>query len=201
MTNKLDLDELAADAQEQQSRAQVTVTANDVQACAEKQLLLEQEVEALEAQLDLKKIQLKRVSEKELPDLLNAVGQQTWKLSDGSMILLKDNIFASINDENRDAAHGWLRDQGFDDIIKSTVSVTFGKGEDKDAQLLVHNINVMADNDALHFGALDQKEAVHPTTLKAFVTERVKAGEALPVDTFKLHVGQKCTIKKSKVKT
>ena len=192
-------DELEADAQEQQSHAQV-VTLNDVQACAERQKLLEDEVEALEAQVDMKKSELRRVAEKELPDLLNAVGQTKWELPDGSVILLQDDIFASIGDENREAAHAWLRANNFEDLIKNVVSVTFGKGEDRDALLLVHNINVMADNDVLHFGTLDQKEVVHSATLKAFVKERVKSGQPLPADTFKLFVGQKCTIKKAKVK-
>jgi hypothetical protein len=58
----------------------------------------------------------------------------------------------------------------------------------------------MADQGSLKFGTLEQREVVHPSTLRAFVKERLKDGLPLPADTFKLFIGQICRIKKPKVK-
>lgn len=201
MTDQLTIEELAADAQaQQQPKADRIVTLNDVRALAESQKVIEEQIEALEAQITLKKAEHKKIAEYELPEMLNFVGLPSITLSDGSTITVKENIHASITDENREAAHTWLRQNGYEDLIKNVVSVSFGKGEDKDALLLVHNINVMADQGALKFGTVDQKEAVHASTLRAFVKERLKTGEPLPVETFKLFIGQVCEIRKPKVK-
>ena len=58
----------------------------------------------------------------------------------------------------------------------------------------------MGDNDALHFGAVEQKEAVHASTLRSFVKERLKSGLPLPAETFKLFEGKKTVIKRPKRK-
>lgn len=193
-------DDLAADAAASQARKSTssTVTLAEVRALAEQQLVLEVEVETLEAQLDAKKKELKDVAEYKLPELLLDAGLPSLTLSDGSTISVQDNIFASIGDDNRDAAHAWLRAAGHGDIIKNVVSVTFGKGEDDYAKLLIHNIHVMADNNALKYGTLAQQEQVHNATLRAFVKERLKAGDPLPLETFKVFEGKIAKIKKSK---
>ena len=85
-----------------------------------------------------------------------------------------------INKNNRDAAHAWLRQQGHGDIIKNQVSVSFGKGEDETALETM----TLLEQEGL-FPA--QKESVHPSTLKAFVRERIESGDsAFTVDTQKL---------------
>ena len=43
---------------------------------------------------------------------------------------VKPTYGASILVANREAAYEWLRDHGYDDIIKNDVSVSFGRGED-----------------------------------------------------------------------
>lgn len=198
----LNPDDLARDAQDQQKTAQERIVSlNEVRILAERQKLLEEEVEALEAQVVNKKAELRKVAEEELPELLNMVGLPSITLADGSIIAVTENISASITDENRGAVMTWLRTNNLGDLIKNSVTVTFGKGEDKDADLLVHNIKVMADQGSLKFGTLDQKEVVHPSTLKAFVKERLKEGLPLPADTFKLFIGQICRIRKPKVKS
>ena len=192
-------DDLAADAAAQRrSMLASTTTLDDIRALAEQQLLLMEELEAMEAQHDLKKAELRKLSEETLPELLNAVGLPGLKLADGTVVELVDNISASITDENRDEAHKWLRENGYGDIIKNVVAFSFGKGEDDDAKVLLAYANEMAKSGQLHFGTLDQKEAVHSSTLKAFVKEQLKQGTALPAAAFKLYVGQATKIKKAK---
>lgn len=195
----LGLEHLEADAHEQQAKGPRQVSLNEVRELAEKQQQLEAEVEALEAQVVSKKQELRQVAEVDLPELFALAGLPAITLSDGSTIGIMEQVAASIGDENREKAHAWLREQGFGDLIKNVVSVTFGKGEDKDAQLLIHNIHVMADNDTIKFGTLDQKETVHPSTLKSFVKEQLKDGKPLPAETFKLFIRNVAVLKKPKV--
>lgn len=197
MEEPIDVADLEADAQAARPR-QVSLT--EVRELAERQKVLEEEVAALEAQLVMKKAETRQVAEKELPDLMALVGLPSITMRDGTIVEIVDNISASITDENRQSAHAWLREQELGDLIKNTISVTFGKGEDKDAELLMHNIKVMADQGSINFGTLDQKEQVHPSTLRAFVKERLAQGLPLPAETFKLYVGQIARIKKPKIK-
>lgn len=195
----LGLEHLEVDAATQREKTPREVSLNEVRAMAERQQQLEAEVEALEAQVVSKKQELRQVAEVDLPELFSLAGLPSITLYDGAVIGVVEQISATINDENREAAHAWLRAHDFGDLIKNAVTVTFGKGEDKDAQLLVHNIQVMAEQSTIKFGTLDQKETVHPSTLKSFVKEQLKAGKPFPAETFKLFIKDVAVLKKPKV--
>ena len=146
-------------------------------------------VSDLEALIKEEKKKLLKLTDEDLPALLHEIGMAKFELDDGSKIELKPTYGAHIKVDNRDAAFGWLRSNGFDDIIKNTVSCIFGRGEDKKAETFIkvaHDAGVPAS----------QKEEVHPSTLKAFVMERVENGEEFPMDLFGAYVGQRATIKR-----
>ena len=146
-------------------------------------------VSDLEALIKEEKKKLLKLTDEDLPALLHEIGMAKFELDDGSKIELKPTYGAHIKVDNRDAAFGWLRSNGVDDIIKNTVSCIFGRGEDKKAETFIkvaHDAGVPAS----------QKEEVHPSTLKAFVKERVENGEEFPMDLFGAYVGQRATIKK-----
>ena len=199
----LNVDELAQDAAtSQEIKSKDPVTLNMVRALAEKMVAMEAEIEADEAAVLAKKMILNDISQKQLPDMFAAAGMPkgSLKLADGTIIEIVENLGCGIAPEKRDEAHAWLRQHGFGDIIKNEVTVMFGKGEDKDAELLIHNIKVMADNDSLHFGGLIQEERVHPSTLKSFVKEQLKLGTSIPADTFKVFVGEVAKLRRPKTK-
>ena len=126
------------------------------------------------------KEQYRQLSEEDLPQKMTELGMQDLRLEDGSRITIDMFYATRINKNNRDAAHEWLREQGHGDIIKNQVSVSFGKGEDETA------LETMAllEKEGLF---PDQKESVHPSTLKAFVKERIESGDnAFTPDTQKL---------------
>ena len=146
-------------------------------------------VSDLEALIKEEKKKLLKLTDEDLPALLHEIGMAKFDLDVGSKIELKPTYGAHIKADNRDAAFGWLRSNGFDDIIKNTVSCIFGRGEDKKAETFIkvaHDAGVPAS----------QKEEVHPSTLKAFVKERVENGEEFPMDLFGAYEGQRATIKK-----
>jgi hypothetical protein len=159
---------------------------NDIATLALKQLTLEDDVAKLEEMLKRKKEDLRRVSEEELPVLMGSVTE--FRLANGRKIVIKPYYSGSINDENADLAFTWLREHGHDDIIKNQVIMQFGKGEDKEAETVMTNLKALGYNP-------ENKKAVHPMTLKAFIREQVESGAEIPLETFKAHIGRKATIK------
>ena len=116
------------------------------------------------------KEQYRQLSEEDLPQKMTELGMQDLRLEDGSRITIDMFYATRINKNNRDAAHEWLRQQGHGDIIKNQVSVSFGKGEDDTALETM----TLLEKEGLF---PDQKESVHPSTLKAFVKERIESGD------------------------
>ena len=160
-----------------------------VAALVRQQLTLEQRVEDLAAELKRAQLDLAHISGEALPSLLAEHGLSELRMADGSKITVATVISASISKDRLNDAHGWLRHNGFGDLIKNTVAVTFGKGEDEKAQALVEELS---ENGL----SVDQKEAVHPSTLKAFCKEQIEKGTEIPSELFGLFIGRKTTIKK-----
>jgi len=160
-----------------------------VAALVRQQLVLEQRVEDLTSELKRAQQDLAHVSGEALPAALAEHGLTELKMADGSKITVATVISANISKERSEAAHQWLRDNGFGDLIKNTVAVSFGKGEDEKAIELVKGL----EDDGFN---VDQKEAVHPSTLKAFCKEQIEKGTGVPSELFGIFIGQKSTIKK-----
>jgi hypothetical protein len=154
---------------------------------------MEQEIETAEAALSSLKKQYLKLTDEELPAVLEELGIAEMKLDDGSKIKLTQIYGASIPVDRREEAFAWLRENGYDDIIKNTVACSFGRGEDDKAAKFTDSIRRMGL-------APDTKTEVHAMTLKAFVRERVETGDELPMDLFGAFVGQRAVIKNATVK-
>jgi len=146
----------------------------------------------LEEELKAHKKELLKLTDEEMPAMLAEIGISKFSLDDGSEIIVKSTYGASILVDNRPQAFEWLRDRGYDDIIKNTVACQFGRGEDDKA-------SAFASFAELEGFYAEQKTEVHPQTLRAFVKERVEAGEEFPMELFGAWVGQRATIKKGKM--
>lgn len=149
---------------------------------------LEKQVEEQEAMLKSIKEQFRKLTEESIPEALTELGMKGFTMDDGSQITVKPFYGASIPEARRAEAYQWLRDHGFDDIIKNTVSVRFGRGED---ELCARLLDLLG---AQGFPA-DQAEKIEPATLKAWAKEQVERGNAIPADLFGLFIGQKAVIK------
>lgn len=151
----------------------------------------EKEIEDLEKDLKARKEKLLKLTDQEMPSLMAEMGISSLTLEDGAVVKVTQTYGASILVENRPKAYDWLRDHGYDDIIKNTVSCQFGRGEDDRAKEFAE----FAANSGF---APDQKTEIHPQTLRAFVKERVENGDEFPMELFGAYVGQRATIKKGK---
>ena len=87
----------------------------------------------LEEELKEQKKDLLKLTDEEMPAMLAEIGISKFSLDDGSEIIVKSTYGASILVDNRPQAFEWLREKGYDDIIKNTVACQFGRGEDDQA--------------------------------------------------------------------
>ena len=149
----------------------------------------EDEIAALEDQLKSKKAEADDIGSRVIPELLAEQGLSEIKLADGSKVSVKKEFRCTLpkDEDRREQAYKWLRDQGLGDIIKNNVFVTFGKGEDDKAKQL---LDLAAENGF----EPQQKSDVAWNTLTALYQERIQAGLDMPSDCFSLWIKDKTKI-------
>jgi hypothetical protein len=161
---------------------------SSVGALAKRAKVLEKEIEDIEFILKERKEQQRKLLEDSIPAMLQELGMKKFTMADGSTIDVKPFYSASIKEENRAVAYEWLRKNGYDDIIKNTVSVRFGRGEDELCENLLNSLRGQNY-------PVEQAQKIEPQTLKAWVKEMVERGAEFPTETFGVYTGHKATIK------
>lgn len=150
--------------------------------------LLEKELSDLEKTVSEKSEQYRKLTEQTIPEAMAEAGMRKFVMEDGSTIDVKPFYSASIPKARQEEAFQWLRDRGFDDLIKNTVSVRFGRNED---ELCARLLNLLGQQGY----PAEQAQKVEPQTLKAWVKERVEKGDQVDTELFGVFIGQKATIK------
>ena len=148
----------------------------DIVAAAEVQLDLQVEVEKMETALKDKKERLRRQSQEIVPNMLMELGLEKLVINGGYEVSIKDEMYVKMP-EDMWPAFDWLRVNNLDSIIKTQVSVDFGKGEDEQAQELVDSLAEQGVQAKV-------KSTVHPQTLKAVLREQMSRGVGVPLDSF-----------------
>jgi hypothetical protein len=182
-----DFEEKMATSVEKLDQGDLTTVAGMARAIRDK----EAEVNELEQKLKNEKRALMKLTDEDLPTMLAEIGLTSMKLDDGSEVSIKPQYGANILVDNRPAAYEWLRENGYDDIIKNTVACTFGRGEHDKASAF----KAFAEKEGFF---AEQNTGIHHTTLRAFVKERVENGDDFPMELFGAYVGQRAIIKRSK---
>ena len=72
----------------------------------------------LEETLKEAKKKLLKLTDEDMPAVMQEVGMNKFELDDGSTVEVKPTYGASILVDNRPQAYEWLRENGYDDIIK-----------------------------------------------------------------------------------
>ena len=161
---------------------------SSVGALAKRAKELEKEIEEIDTTLAERKNQYRKLLEETIPAMLQELGLTKFSMTDGSEITVKPFYSASIPEDKRAQASEWLREHGYDDIIKNTVSVRFGRNED---QLCDTLLNQLREQNY----PVEQAQKIEPQTLKAWVREQVERGREFPTELFGVYVGHKATIK------
>jgi hypothetical protein len=149
---------------------------------------VEQEIEDTENHLKALKQQKHKLSVESIPALMDEMGVDRVDV-DGLTVNRKMLVHASIPVDRREEAYDWLRQNGLDDIIKNDISVSFGKGEDNMAGDVVGLLEERGFNP-------NKKTHIHPSTLKAFVKERVEKGKPIDLDMFGAFVANAAEIRR-----
>ena len=118
-------------------------------------------------------------------------GVTSIKMKDGSNVEIKPFYTGSISKDKQEEAFVWLRENGYEDVIKNQVIVKFGRAEDDKAQNLFSDLA----NQGLD---TDRNVKVEPSTLRGLIREIKESGKDIPTETFGVYVGHKVNIKKGK---
>lgn len=163
----------------------------EISALAFRMKTAQEKITDLEEQLKEANEDLTRLQEIDLPEAMNTAGMKSFQLLDGSSVALKTDLYASFpkKPEQHAAAVQWLVDNCLDDVLKNDVVVSFGRGQNSAAAALLNDLRGRGLN-------YEQKETVHPQTLKALLKEQMALGKIdVPLDTFNAYVVTKAVVK------
>jgi hypothetical protein len=151
--------------------------------------LLAGNVATAEEALAMAKEAHRKVEQEDLPMLMKECGVELFKLDDGRIISVVDEVQVGVTEVNKPAAWQWLHNNGFGGLLKTQITIEFAKGEAEEAKAAAAIIS-----DAGYTGIVS--EGVHPATLKAFVKEQRQAGQDVPTDIFNIHPFSRAKIKR-----
>lgn len=137
----------------------------------------EEQLEEIATSLKTAQESLRTIISVQIPSLMRDLGLDEVKLASGLKVEIKEDVQAGIPEARRAEAHKWLEDNNHGGMIKRDITVSFNKDQQEMAAKLMTELSAI-------YGAVTQKQAVHPSTLKAFVKEELEAGRPIPMDTF-----------------
>ena len=149
---------------------------------------VEKDIEDAETHLKSLKQEKHKLSVENIPALMDEMGVERLDV-DGMTVERKMIVAASIPVANKEQAFDWLRSNGLDDIIKNDITVSFGKGEDNVAGDVIGMLRDKGFDP-------NTKTHVHPSTLRAFVRERIVDGKPIDLDLFGAFISNTAVIKR-----
>jgi len=169
--------------------ADVTVgTGKDLSNLVRKLRNVEDQIDDAEVHLKSLKAEKHKLSVENIPALMDEMGVERLDV-DGLTVQRKMMVHASIPAANKEQAFDWLRENNLDDIIKNDITCSFGKGQDNLAGDVVGILREKGFDPST-------KTHVHPSTLKAFIKERVTAGKPINLDMFGAFIANAAEIKR-----
>ena len=158
----------------------------------EEAVALENAAEQLENDLKATRGSLQILKTKTIPDLmaemmLDEIVWNGWKAK------IADFVSGALpqDPERRAKAIQWLEEHEGGALIKTEVSVSFGKSQRNEAMAIAADIERAGFAPNVAFG-------VHSATLQAFARERIKNGDPIDTEALGLYVGK--VVKFGKVK-
>jgi len=165
---------------EQESTIAVdTGLSSDIADSCNKLIATQKKIKTIEDQLKKEKD-----VENTIPNLMRKAGITMLKLADGSSVEIGKKYLARIPASKTDQAFNWLRTNGFEDLIKNDVNLSFGMKQDNEARSLVQDLKDKGF-------AVQQKTHVHHSTLGGFVKEQIENGKDVPHDLFGIYIKDK----------
>lgn len=145
-------------------------------ALADQQLEIEAEIARLQELLEKANDELKRLSQVEIPRLLDGV-EGKFKLPNGKSITVGEEIRVSVTKEKNFLAMKWLEDNNNGSLIKRKFTIEFNKDQEqwaKDFEKSLAETKLPL--------SVKKDKSVHHATMTAFIKERLANGEPVPLD-------------------
>lgn len=149
------------------------------------------EQEHAEELLKLAKERVRVLEQLTLPQLMDEAAQKKLTTADGYDLERGETLRAAIPPLNLPAAIAWLRSNHQEAIIKRSLSLEFGKGEDQKAAEVRDAILEAG-------GRPTDKQGVHPMTLAATIREMLAEGVEVPMELLGAYAQPWVKMKKAK---
>ena len=153
------------------------ISIDEVSMLARALLDADEAVKIAEGVLNSKKEQARVIREETIPSVMQELGLESLVLNTGQKLEVKQEVYCSVPKENKTYVYNWLDENGFGGLIKTEVTVSYGKNEKELAdelqfELLNRGLEVVVDQN------------VHAQTMKAFLKEQLAKGAKIPLDLF-----------------
>lgn len=139
-----------------------------------------QEVADAEQKLTEAKAFADDIATKRIPAATDGL-EGKFDLGNDRILEVKEEIRASVAGDKLLPAVLWLDQNNYGSIVKRTLVFEFGKDDDERVKAFKKTMAPIIKAQKL---VMKEKTAIHPQTLLAWVKERLKEGDNLPVETF-----------------
>lgn len=154
---------------------------------------LEQDIKAAEETLGRMRAKLSLIQIRDLPEAMQEVGLAYIETDYYSCDLtLAVNGSLPKDEEKRAEAIDYLRELDAEDLLKSEVSVSFGKGDDATARRMARILKQHTNQE------VKVETTVHPSTLAAWGRERIKTNKPIDAEKVGLFIRNVAKIKQKK---
>jgi hypothetical protein len=147
---------------------------------ADELIAAQAEVDRIQLELDAANGVVKDLVENRIPNVAEGL-EGDFNIGDGRTLTIKQEIRASVAGEKLAPAVEWLDAHNYGNIVKRNLTFEFGKDDDERVKAFKEAVLPILVAQKL---VLKEKTAIHPATLLAWVKERLKEGDNLPVDVF-----------------
>ena len=170
---------------------------NELQKIGSKLLEVESKIAALENELEELSQLRKELRQQTLPDMFDSAGVDIIGIPDSGVNLVLDKwASASLPKDDPEPGLKWLEDTGNGGLIKTTLSMEFGRGELEEAKKLEQYLRQKTNRE------ITLVRKVHPQTLSAFVREKYFENDykdgSVPLKLLGANVGRIVNIKKKR---
>lgn len=134
-----------------------------------------------EENLDLATEAHRRIVEQELPAAFDACGMREFTTRSGLRVTVEDQLQVKQPPvARRAAAYSWLEDNGQGGLVKRSVEVAFGAGQNE-AERAAALVDLLGPQFP---GAVSEGQEVNSSSLKAYLSRALAAGENPPLELF-----------------
>lgn len=133
----------------------------------------------------------KYYSEKVIPETFEKFDMKSISVK-GLQISVEDYVHGSILKDYKETGLQWMRDQGYEKLIKNQVKLIYNAADKKEFEAVCDLLYKQGD-----YLEIKTEEGVHHSTLSDFIRKGVEKGLSFPAS-FSIHRGLKTVVKEIK---